>query len=296
MSQIPSTVKKNKIGFYELLERPSSAELKNYYESKYFQNSMGSYEHIYSAAELNNINGKTKLRAETIIGKLPKKGKILDVGCGEGFLLSYFKNLGWEVRGLDYSSEGILKQNPHCEKDLRVGDVFSLLAEEEKSGSRYDVIWLQNVLEHVLDPTELMVALKKLVDPNGYLVVTVPNDFSALQIRALETDKIDHLFWIAIPDHISYFSNQSLKNIGIATGWMCENIIGDFPVDWYLFNQHSNYVKDETRGKAAHLARVEIENLILERSHSEALDFFTALAAIGMGRCITAFFKVDQTK
>ena len=43
------------------------------------------------------------------------------------------------------------------------GDIFSLLETEIEAGNPYDVIWLQNVLEHVLDPLELLGQLRKLL-------------------------------------------------------------------------------------------------------------------------------------
>src|SRR3546814_8532634 len=98
------------------------------------------------------------------------------VGCGEGVSLEFFRNAGWVVRGLDFSAAGVESKNPGCRDALVVGDVFSLLQKEIEAGEKYDTVWLQNVLEHVIDPVDLLQSLRRLVTEKGLAVVTVPND------------------------------------------------------------------------------------------------------------------------
>ena len=284
---------KNALGFWEVEQKPTEAELKEYYASKYYQEAQGSYELDYSASELEHFEAKLRLRWSVIEDRFSDPGTVLDVGCGEGYALAFFNRMGWSVRGLDYSRAGIVSKNPEVANKLLEGDVFQLLAAENTSGARYELIWLQNVLEHVLDPVALMTSLRQLVKPGGVLVVTVPNDFSQLQLQALEQDHIDKPFWIALPDHLSYFSRDSLQNIGKATGWNCIDVLGDFPVDWFLYHTGSNYVRNPSVGKAAHKARIEIENLISRSPQKAVADFYSALAAIGMGRDLTAFYTPE---
>jgi SAM-dependent methyltransferase len=218
-------------------------------------------------------------------------GSLLDVGCGEGYTLSFFRKLGWKVKGLDYSRSGIESKNPECCEALITGDVFRLIEQENISKNQYDVIWLQNVLEHVIDPIRLLDSLRSIVSPKGMLLVTVPNDFSDIQLSALDGGHIDSEFWVALPDHLSYFSRESLKNIGSATGWSCVEILSDFPIDWFLYHPGSNYVRERSAGKPAHYARVHIENLINSRPVDDVVNFWSSLAKIGMGRDLTAFFQ-----
>ena len=102
-----------------------------------------------------------------------------------------------------------------------------MLESEIDSGKQYDVVWLQNVLEHVLDSVVLMQTLRKLIAPRGIAVITVPNDCSNIQIEALEKRFIDRPFWILPPDHISYFDYKSLTNIAKNTCWEVLDIIAD---------------------------------------------------------------------
>jgi 2-polyprenyl-3-methyl-5-hydroxy-6-metoxy-1,4-benzoquinol methylase len=110
-----------------------------------------------------------------------------------------------------------------------------------KKGLKYDVIWLGNVLEHVLDPLSLLKRIHLLSSEVGVLVIEVPNDFSEIQKHLLLNKQIADDFWVAVPDHISYFNYQGLINICSAAEWYYGGIIGDFPIDWFLFNEYSNY-------------------------------------------------------
>jgi hypothetical protein len=143
----------------------------------------------------------------------------------------------------------------------------------------------------VIDPVDLLKSLRELVSPEGVAVVTVPNDYSIIQCAALELGHIDEAFWIVAPDHLSYFDHNSLVNIANATGWHCADINCDFPIDWYLFHSGSNYIRDKKLGKAAHFARIHIENLINEQPVEYASGFWRSLAQLGMGRNITAFLR-----
>ncbi len=286
-------IKKNPIGFWELAVKPDIDELRSYYNKKYYQHAKGSYEIEYTEAELTYFRIKLEQRA-FIVDQLIDKGcpkSFLDVGCGEGFSLPYFEKRGWKVKGIDFSSAGVKAQNPAYENHVLVGDIFELLDQEIYARQTYGVVWLQNVLEHVLNPVELLEKLKPLVSDHGLAVITVPNDFSITQKRAIEGGLIDKQFWIVSPDHISYFDKDSLSAICKHTGWNRLDLIGDFPIDWFLFNDHSNYIKFPDRGKSVHRAKIELETLIGQISPDKALNLFRSMAEAGFGRNLTIFVQ-----
>lgn len=279
------------LGFWTAAEKPSPDELRDYYANKYYQQASGSYELQYSDDEKAYFLAKLAQRHAVLQKVAPAARSMLDVGCGEGFALAYFRGQGWAVKGFDFSAAGVEAQNPGCRDALVPGDVFSLLEAEIAKGEKYDVVWLQNVLEHVIDPIGLLGSLKSLLAGNGIAVVTVPNDFSAVQKEALSRGNIDREHWVALPDHLSYFDHESLPATATGTGWDCLELLGDFPVDWFLFHQGSNYVRDPGLGKAAHRARVQLENLIHRQPTAAVLDFWSAAGRIGVGRDLTAFLK-----
>ena len=131
--------------------------MQEYYSQKYYQEGKGGALE-YSKDELLQIKAKLEeswyILQNRLSSSLSSKS-FLDIGCGEGHALSFFYSRGWQVRGLDFSSAGVQSKNPVYLDNLVVGDVYTSLKEEIVSGKTYDVVWLQNVLEHVLNPIDL---------------------------------------------------------------------------------------------------------------------------------------------
>jgi 2-polyprenyl-3-methyl-5-hydroxy-6-metoxy-1,4-benzoquinol methylase len=291
-------VKLNKYGFYELKKKPDDKELEKYYREKYFQENKGPYQSSYSEKELLLIQNKIEQKYFVINEIFSKKNiplnnlKFLDIGCGEGWSMNFFKKRKWEVVGLEYSGFSCQNFNPDCVDDIILGDINKNIETLISRNRKFDIIWMTNVLEHVPDPESLLINARKLVSDRGILIVQIPNDFSELQIHLLENEFIDRPFWIAIPDHISYFSIDSLTNLMKSTGWEKEKIQTDFPIDWNLFNENTNYVKNKSVGKSVHYARIEIENFLHKLDPEKANRFYEVLAEMNFGRQIVGFFSV----
>ncbi|MDA4848648.1 class I SAM-dependent methyltransferase [Hoeflea poritis] len=286
-------LQRHELGFLEVADKPSAAELAAYYRNTYFQNEKGNYRTVYPPEELEVIGLRIEQRrawALELLGR-ERPGSILDVGCGEGFVLAAFESLGWQVEGIDFSRAGVEAMNPAIADRVEDGDLFSILERRIAEGERHDLVWLANVLEHVLEPVDLLELLHRLVKPGGMLVVTVPNDGNAFHDELLESCAIADRFWIAIPDHMSYFTAESLKRTAEATGWDCRDMQADFPIDLFLAHEGSNYVRDRSKGPAAHSARLQLERLIGAAGVAAAGRFYSALADVGLGRNITAFLS-----
>jgi SAM-dependent methyltransferase len=283
-------LRRHPLGFLQVASAPSAEELKAYYAGIYFQAEKGSYRKAYSADERAYFDLKISQKADliaTLRGCDP--GSLLDVGCGEGFVLDWFAKAGWSVHGIDHSVAGLQAMNPRMLPNVAVGDLFGLLQERIAQGRQYDLVWLSNVLEHVPDPVDLLESLRRLVAAGGTLVVTVPNDGSAYQERLLSEGEVAERFWIAIPDHLAYFTYESLVSVAHATGWTPHEVLADFPIDWFLLHAGSNYVRDRAQGPAAHQARVRMELMLGERPAGAVNRFYSALARVGLGRNLTAF-------
>lgn len=285
----------NDYGYHELAEKPSQSELNDYYRNKYYQDSRGSYENTYSDDEIRYFNNKL-MQKELVLKQLLNKdtaGKpcLLDIGCGEGWTLEYFRNQGWQVKGIDFSQHGLHTHNKHLADKIEIGDIYEKLEAFIASGQLYELVVLDNVLEHVLDPALLLRMIKQVVKPQGVLLIEVPNDFSRVQSYLLEEAKIDRAFWIAIPDHISYFNKAALQNLSEANGWKMSRCLGDHPIDMNLFNPDSNYVLDGSKGKNCHRSRVAIENLLHDIDPIKTNQLYEAMADMGIGRQIIMFLQ-----
>tara|TARA_B100001250_G_scaffold414603_1_gene454452 strand:+ start:13548 stop:14423 length:876 start_codon:yes stop_codon:yes gene_type:complete len=284
-------LKKNKLGFYELVDKPSNQVLSNYYKNKYYQQKKGLYDYQYKDSEINYKILRLNIQFEIISNIISKNDKksLLDIGCGEGFTLNYFFNNGWDVSGIDFSSYGAEIHNPTLVKFISVGDLYDNLEIIENKNLCYDLIFLTNVLEHVQKPVNLMKRINKITKKGGMLVLTVPNDASDLQEYCLEHKMIKDRFWITPPDHLSYFDYKSIKNVAHHTGWECSKIISEFPIDLYLLNPASNYIMKKNNGKKAHFARIHSEIILSKQKITDVIEFYSSMAKVGLGRDLTAF-------
>lgn len=289
-----SKIVKNPLGYYEVIPKPSEKELQSYYHDKYYQDNK-IYDNKYTEKEIKyfkNRNQQKQYVLKNYSGFNYNAGTLLDIGCGEGWTLSYFNNLGFTVTGLDYSTHGILTHNSDLADKVICGDIYQNIKTLIDSNKKYDVIWLDNLLEHVIDPLSLLTDCKKLATSNTTLVIEVPNDFSAAQKLLLEDGHIDKEFWVVLPDHLNYFSKESLDNISLKAGWQNYFSMADFPIDFCLFNEDSNYVIDKSKGKKCHYSRVEIDNLMHSISVENTVEYYKILALLGLGRQIISFYKI----
>jgi 2-polyprenyl-3-methyl-5-hydroxy-6-metoxy-1,4-benzoquinol methylase len=216
--------------------------------------------------------------------------KLLDYGCGEGWSLDFFHKKGWDLKGIEMSDYGLKTHNPHLLKYIEIVDNITD-SNNFKVPTTFDLIILENVLEHVLNPLETLSLMRKFSHENTIIIIQVPNDFSITQQRLKQLKFINSNYWVAYPDHISYFNLKGLENLCYEAGWRLEKVSTDFPIDFSLFNENTNYINDKTKGKSCHYQRMQIDALIHSISIEKANQFYENLANIGLGRSIIGFFK-----
>ena len=102
------------------------------------------------------------------------RGRLLDYGAGAGGFARFMAGRGFEAVGLEPYSLGTTLEEPN----LRL--VRAPLATAKASLGQFDVITMWHVLEHVMNPVEVLAELRSLLKPDGVLVVSVPN-FSSWQ-------------------------------------------------------------------------------------------------------------------
>lgn len=285
-------IKQNKYGYYSVVDLPSQHELESYYNLKYYQTGKGSYELNYSHDEINYFFNKIEEKVHVVskFKELTAKSSVIDIGCGEGWVLKYFKDRGIDVVGLDYSAFGCEKNNPDCMSLVLTGDIYKNLNNILDDGKKFDLVWLDNVLEHVIDPLDLLAKCNSILSADGVLMVEVPNDFSVLQNYLKEKEYIDKQFWIAYPDHLSYFNKDGLDNLAREVGLKSVFTMSDFPIEINLLNTNVNYVNDRTVGKSCYLSKIKFENLLHSISVENAINFYKSLMKLGIGRCVISFF------
>jgi 2-polyprenyl-3-methyl-5-hydroxy-6-metoxy-1,4-benzoquinol methylase len=279
---------KSPYGFYSIKDLPTKEFLENYYAQKYYQDDAKSHAHQYSSDEVAFFQHKAQT-AEYIIAPY-NLTSLLDVGAGEGFFSAYFFQKGWDVTTLDYSDYGIQQHNQELLNTLVKGDVFESLEELFQQHKTFDFINLSHVLEHLLDPISLLKQLHTLLSDNAVLRISVPNDFSNFQ-RHLKELNLTEESWVAYPDHLHYFTFESLGNLLESLDYEIVEEMGEFPIEMFLANKSSNYFYDRERGKDAHKSRVLVDNFLFNEGIEKYVDYYRAAAKIGFSRQVVIFAK-----
>jgi 2-polyprenyl-3-methyl-5-hydroxy-6-metoxy-1,4-benzoquinol methylase len=180
--------------------QPSFENLGKYYESVDYISHTDSKRSLFEKAYhfVKGIALKNKLN---LINSLqPQKGHILDIGAGTGDFLLVAKNNGWQTVGIEPSEKAIAIA-------IKKGIAFVDQTKNLESHS-FDVITMWHVLEHVPDLDFQIKELKRLLKPNGTLIVAVPN------FKSFDANHYGK-FWAAydVPIHFWHFSKTAIKTL-----------------------------------------------------------------------------------
>ena len=275
-------------GWRTVEPKPSAEALKAFYAGEYFQRSHGTYAPGYDATERAHRDLVARLLLHAVeTARGADGGRLLEVGCGEGWLLAAASRAGYAPRGLDFSDDGLRRFHPELLDAASFGDAFEGLDALIEAGEGFDVVAMEHVLEHVRDPEALLARLPRVLAPGGVVAITVPNDFSPIQLAARASGAITHDFWLAPPQHLNYFDAPSLTALLTRLGFEIRIAYASFPIDWFLFHPGSNYVADPAAGKPAHRARMAIDLVLAEQGLPAWLKLGEALLGCGAGRSLT---------
>jgi 2-polyprenyl-3-methyl-5-hydroxy-6-metoxy-1,4-benzoquinol methylase len=99
--------------------------------------------------------------------------EVLDIGCGEGFFAAELKKAGNRVVGVDALPDASHNHALEQYFSADLNDAPGLL--RQLNGRRFDRVLLLDVLEHLVNPENLLFAAKAALNANGCLVVSLPN-------------------------------------------------------------------------------------------------------------------------
>jgi SAM-dependent methyltransferase len=127
--------------------------------------------------------------------------KILEVGCGMGFLSYALIREGYDATGLDISQNAVNQAISTYGNHYVCAD----LKDFSKTQKDFDVIILTEVIEHIKNPVDFLQTALGMLKPEGALIVTTPN-------KSIYSDKV---VWFTDlpPVHCWWFSEKSLEYI-----------------------------------------------------------------------------------
>lgn len=185
--------------------QPAPDKLGKYYESDDYISHTDSkrslFEKLYHAVKQKALRDKVKL-----IGQFqPAKGLLLDIGAGTGDFLVTAKHSGWNTIGVEPSEKA---KSIALSKGVSFKNTVADIADQS-----VDVVTMWHVLEHVPDVEAQIKELKRIVKPDGVIIIAVPN------YKSYDAKKYGQ-YWAAydVPRHLWHFSKTAIQKLFAAEG------------------------------------------------------------------------------
>ena len=283
-------VKDSKFGFNRVDPIPPQEEVDKFYaqefydaNAQYFNNSAL----LLQQEQSDFFNARWKAiheQLQSFFGDDIRDKSVFDIGFGFAQALIYFKKKGLTVSGLEPSNEGVDYARENGIEAIHGGvEQFDLV--KEKS----EIVLLLNVLEHLRRPEQTLLDIKdKILTSDGMLVIDVPNDFNDFQKVADAEYDLDE-WWVHPPNHINYFSHDSLQKLLKGCGFKIIHCTSSFPLDMFLLFG-DQYIGNPELGRECHNKRVRFEELMKKHGKAEKLKkFYDALSELNLGRMISVY-------
>ena len=175
------------------------------------------YENLADIPDVEHYVKPTGIYRKKIIIRMlsPKKNDIIcDLGCGDGTLSVNFIRKAKCIIGVDFSTKRVKKAN---EKGLN-----TIIADAQQTPFKdksFDKIICSEVIEHVLNPQEVISEIGRIVKTEGIAVISIPLDEKIKKtILDIPRDDLEKLDFDTVKDkhsiehcHITSFSEKQIK-------------------------------------------------------------------------------------
>jgi 2-polyprenyl-3-methyl-5-hydroxy-6-metoxy-1,4-benzoquinol methylase len=192
----------NFCGFKFTNPRPNEDQMSYFYSSPSYishtNTTKGIINRLYKIARSITISKKISW-----INSISPQGILLDYGSGTGEFLNALKRKGWKTRGVE--PYAVARNFSILNYQLNIfgpGEMNMLKTE------RFDVITLWHVLEHIHGLDETIINLKGILNPEGKLIIAVPNS-DAYDAKYYQS------YWAAydLPRHLYHFNTDTIEKL-----------------------------------------------------------------------------------
>jgi SAM-dependent methyltransferase len=218
---VSDIVKCKKCNFVFVTPLPSQEYIKRYYSYSYYnyfvpaKDKDGFSKHFFKKFFFKIKFYVSIARARSQVKYILKNGmfdmeniedkKILDVGCGNGALLSIFHKMKWSVFGLEpnkyFANE--------TKKYLKIDNIFTdTLETHNLLSEKFDLVTICHILEHAVDPINMLLKAKDLLKERK----GKDKGKIFLEVRNIH-DKSRDLFKFVPKDELYFYSKDTLKKI-----------------------------------------------------------------------------------
>ena len=145
---------------------------------------------------------------------------ILDLGCGNGYLVNYLVSLGYNAYGTDASEKGIALAKQHNPDRFFVQDLSTDKLPPELQQLSFDTVVSTEVIEHLYDPEGFIDFCKQALSNGGDIIISTPYHGYLKNLVLSITNKWDHhLNPVWLGGHIKMWSRRTLEKLLISKGF-----------------------------------------------------------------------------
>jgi len=160
------------------------------------------YDYSYTSSNSNYSKNYWREYAIEFKKKYRSQGKILEVGCNDGFLLEHLNKKGFETYGCDASK---FISNLSKDKKIKVMNYifdFKNSKKIKKKIGKVDYVIANNVVNHSNNPDDFFKGVKNILNDDGYFIFEQP-----YWLEMMKTSRIDQIYH----EHITYFTIKFSK-------------------------------------------------------------------------------------
>lgn len=170
---------------------------------------------------------------------VPNRGRMLDVGCGDGSVLKLANELEWDTEGVDFDPAAVANATRNG-LSVRLG----ALKDQRYPENAFDLVLMSHVIEHVPEPLATLSEIRRVLRHGGMLVITTPNAAS------WGHSHFGH-YWRGLepPRHLQIFNGHNLAALARRAGFAQNAVSSTLRITGYVFVQsrfvrRSGYAED----------------------------------------------------
>lgn len=193
------------------------------YQDYGFHNAGPTHNFSYQLNDLVNLIDKEKNKY------------ILDLGCGNGYLVNYLIEHGYNAYGTDASEKGIAIARETNPDRFFVQDLSSAVLPPQLQGFSFDTVISTEVIEHLYNPEAFIDFCKQQLKQGGELIITTPYHGYLKNLTLSIFNKWDsHMDPLWLGGHIKLWSKNTLTRVLTNAGFTVTAFrgCGRFPYFW----------------------------------------------------------------
>jgi SAM-dependent methyltransferase len=205
-------------------------------------------------------------RAKRLQKLRARPGRLLDLGCGDGFFCDLMRTAGWDVVAVDIEEDVIWHAKEKLGLKARVLDI-------ENDGlpkGPFDAITLWGVLQLMYDPRDLLQRIHEQLAPNGIVGLGVSN------VRSLGAALFrGHWRGSGVPRHLSHFTPNTMERLAKWCDYRVEQAYFETP-KWIVSGSVDDFITPRPARLLTKAALISGSKIVGSSRAGDTMEYYLA--------------------